>query len=140
MYARGRSGLDRMGEGSMTISPDAVIDAIAKHFPDGFDFDEDDDMAANWPDTIAEELDILEEDFSHQAPIIEIVRGLKEAGRLRQLLPDMGCAEWLVLSWEEQARRAREAMGILIGMPIKDAEMIERLAAVLAGKVKPREA
>jgi hypothetical protein len=89
------------------IDPNAVIDAIARHFPDGFDYEDDDYMGDAWPDVIADDLGITEPDASHQGPIIDVVAALERDGRLR----DEGC-RWLSLSWEEQARRVLAALGL----------------------------
>jgi hypothetical protein len=115
------------------LTDDAVTNAIAKRFPDGFDLDQDDDMADNWPDILAREIGIEEEDGSHQEPILEVVNKLMGAGRLREMWPDYGCATIIALSWSEHACRVLRAMGT------QDADdgLVEALADVLAGKVMP---
>ena len=113
------------------LTDDAVVNAIAKHFPDGFDYEQDDDMGDNWPDTIAKEIGIEAADFSHQEPMVEVVHRLREAGRLREMWPERGCATILALSWSEQARRVLRAIGtrpeniLILEGPVAD---------VLAGK------
>jgi hypothetical protein len=115
------------------IDPNAVIDAIARLFPDGFDYEDDDDMGDVWPDVIADDLGITEPDASHQGPIIDVVAALEREGRLR----DEGC-RWLSLSHEEQARRIVELWSGKYFDIEKDAADIERIANVLAGKTEKR--
>jgi hypothetical protein len=115
------------------IDPDSVIDAIARLFPDGFDYEDDDDMGDVWPDVIADDLGITEPDASHQGPIIDVVAALEREGRLR----DEGC-RWLSLSHEEQARRIVELWSGKYFDIEKDAADIERIANVLAGKTEKR--
>lgn len=118
-----------MAEEVKTICDDAVLEAIAKRFPDGFDFDSDDDMGDNWANVIADELGTFESGFSHQAPVIAAVRRLMCNGRLRTVWDGMN---WIALSYTEQARR------ILAILPIDDKrdEYEERIVDVLAGKTE----
>lgn len=115
------------------ISPDAVIDAIARCFPDGFEFDDNlgaDGFAWAILEAINSDLDV----FDYGEEIIRCTLQLEIDGRLRVVrLSEFDDEEKrLTLSWSEQARRVLRAMGA----PTEHAQ-IDRIAAVLAGQVKP---
>jgi hypothetical protein len=84
-------------------------------------------MGDVWPDVIADDLGITEDDASHQGSIIDVVAALEREGRLR----DEGC-RWISLSHEEQARRIALALGINNAFD----ERCETIANVLAGKTE----
>ena len=144
MLSAKRFGVGEERPAMITISPDAVIDAIARHFPDGFDFHSMLDADDQWlqrlcaefgpplPDIAVEHrascLDTFDDD-AHRSAIINVVRDLVMIGRLRTSLGGI-----VALSWEEQARRVLRDMGA----PTEHRQ-IARLASVLAGKVKPGE-
>lgn len=112
-----------------TINPDAVIDAIARLFPDGFDYH---DRADSWPESLLAAIGHDEPSAGFNV-LCGAVDYLKTMGRLRETTHG-----FMALSWTEQAWRARAAMAKLIGEPISDAELVGRLANVLAGKTEKK--
>ena len=113
------------------LDPNAVIDAIARHFPDGIDCSEHGSGdAAEWHTKIAYELGIYDDDGGYFDALDEAFAALNKAGRLRALpYTDDG---WYVLSYAEQARRIALALGINNAFD----ERCEVIANVLAGKTE----
>ena len=111
------------------IDPNAVIDAIARLFPDGIDCSEHGSGdAAEWHTKIAYDLGIYDEEGDFFDVLDETVGALMKADRLRELpFSDGG---WYVLSYAEQACRIALALGINNAFD----ERCEAIANVLAGK------
>jgi hypothetical protein len=120
------------------IDHDAVIDAIARLFPDGIDCTEHGSGdAAEWHTKIAYDLGIYDDDGDYFDALDEAFAALHKAGRLRALpYSDDG---WYVLSYAEQARRIVDAMDPDVMMhPKWREERIDLIANVLAGKTEKR--
>lgn len=118
-----------------TIDPNAVIDAIARHFPDGIDCSEHGSGdAAEWHTKIACDLGIYDDDGDYFDALDETFAALEKAGRLRALpYSDDG---WYVLSYTEQARRVLA----VLGLDKNPARAVLELAVanVLAGKAEKK--
>lgn len=113
-----------------TIDPNAVIDAIARHFPDGFDYP---DACDDWPLVIKRDLGLTgPEDHGFYLAIKRVVDALYEAGRLRLIRNDMA------LSHAEQARRVYVAIYGDDYDAKLDAADIAMVANVLAGKTEKK--
>lgn len=117
------------------IDPNAVIDAIARLFPDGIDCSEHGSGdAAEWHTKVAHDLGIYNENGDFFDALDEAMTALYKVGRLRALpYSDDG---WYVLSYAEQARRIVQLWSGKYFDPEKDAADIERIANVLAGKTE----
>ena len=117
------------------IDPNAVIDAIARLFPDGIDCSEHGSGdAAEWHTKIAYDLGIYDDDGDYFDALDDAFAALERAGRLRAL-PDTDDG-WYVLSYDEQAGRVWEAInrrGVLYGGHVE-----EVIANVLAGKTEKK--
>lgn len=117
------------------IDPNAVIDAIARLFPDGIDCSEHGSGdAAEWHTKVAHDLGIYDEEGDFFDALDEAMTALHKAGRLRALpYSDDG---WYVLSYTEQARRIM----VLLELDKRpSAALIELgIANVLAGKTEKK--
>lgn len=117
--------------------PNAVIDAIARLFPDGIDCSEHGSGdAAEWHTKVAYDLGIYDDDGDYFDALDDALAALEKAGSLRALpYTDDG---WYVLSYDEQARRivrALLAQGYEVQECLRDGLVI---ANVLAGKTEKR--
>jgi hypothetical protein len=118
------------------IDHDAVIDAIARLFPDGIDCTEHGSGdAAEWHTKIAYDLGIYDDDGDYFDALDEAFAALHKAGRLRALpYSDDG---WYVLSYTEQAQRVIDVIVERFGF-VRCGTDIESIANVLAGKTEKR--
>lgn len=132
-----------------TIDHDAVIDAIARCFPDGFDYGSMLEAEDQWlrrlcaefgppPSDLpiehrvgCDDVDVFDED-AHCSRVTQAINNLFIDGRLRRLQGGE-----LALSWSEQSRRIIDALG-LADRP--SAELMRMTVEnVLSGKHEKRD-
>ncbi len=121
----------------IVISHDAVVDAIAKHFPDGIDCSEHGcGPSAEWHTTVAHDLGIYDADGEHFDGLDAVFSSLVNGKRLREVGDD----GIFVLSWEEQARRVMDIVDPMHEWhPDQRKSRISTIASVLAGKINPKD-
>lgn len=118
------------------IDPDAVIDAIARNFPDGFEYSPLD--RAEWPAWLADALyEANAENCYSGNEVRECVAALLSDGRLREMdVFDDGHVV-VALSWSEQAHRVCALLSRALVVKIAPS-LVEVVANVLAGKTEKR--